>query len=144
MLLFTAVVALLLHTAAPDAGVSATPDSGAPARNPAYSRDGRLAVSVHGDLWIVSTRGEWTRVTSGAAWDREPAWTGDGSAIVFSSDRSGKFDLLRIPVGVSGAMGDAERLTSSTLPDGESAVAQTVGSFSFSIDSARPHYGFVK
>ena len=59
------------------------------ARNPAYARDGRLAVSVQGDLWIVSTAGEWTRVTSGPAWDREPAWTPDGASLVFSSDRGG-------------------------------------------------------
>ena len=75
------------------------PDSGAGARNPAYARDGRLAVSVQGDIWIVSTRGEWTRVTSGPAWDREPAWSADGSTIVFSSDRAGQFDLWRVAVG---------------------------------------------
>ena len=98
MLFLPALAALLLQTAtAPDSA------RGAGARNPAYARDGRLAVSVQGDLWIVSKSGEWTRITSGPAWDREPAWTPDGSAIVFSSDRAGNFDLWRVAVGASGA-----------------------------------------
>ena len=98
MLFLPALAVLLLQTAT-------APDStrGAGARNPAYARDGRLAVSVQGDLWIVSKSGEWTRITSGPAWDREPAWTPDGSAIVFSSDRAGNFDLWRVAVGRAGA-----------------------------------------
>ena len=49
MLFLPAIAALLLQTAtAPDSA------RGAGARNPAYARDGRLAVSVQGDLWIVS------------------------------------------------------------------------------------------
>ena len=95
---------------------------GAAARNPSYAHDGRLAVSVEGDLWIVSPRGEWTRVTSGPAWDREPAWTPDGSTIVFSSDRSGNFSLWRVRVGPTGANGEAERVTNSPLPDGQPVV----------------------
>jgi gamma-glutamyltranspeptidase len=95
---------------------------GAAARNPSYAHDGRLAVSVQGDLWIVSLRGEWTQVTSGPAWDREPAWTPDGSAIVFSSDRSGNFSVWRIRIGPTGASGDAERMTNSSLPDGQPVV----------------------
>ena len=97
-------------------------DSGA-ARNPSFARDGRLAVSVAGDIWVVS-KGTWTRVTSGPAWDREPAWTPDGAAIVFSSDRSGKFDLWRVAVRADqgGAEPAPERLTSSSLPDAEPAV----------------------
>ena len=97
---------------------------GAAARNPSYAHDGRLAVSVEGDLWIVSPRGEWTRVTSGPAWDREPAWTPDGSTIVFSSDRSGNFSLWRVRVGPTGANGEAERVTNSPLPDGQPVVTR--------------------
>lgn len=115
--MFLPALALLLQTAtAPDSS------RGAGARNPAYARDGRLAVSVQGDLWIVSKRGEWTRVTSGPAWDREPAWTPDGSAIVFSSDRSGNFDLWRVAVG--GANAEPERLTTSPLPESQPVVGR--------------------
>ena len=100
-----------------------TADSAPAAHNPAYARDGRLAVSVRGDLWIVSKQGSWTRVTSGGAWDREPAWTNDGNAIVFSSDRAGNFDLWRVAVGASGPSGEPERLTTSPQSDAEPAVA---------------------
>jgi gamma-glutamyltranspeptidase len=115
MLLVTTAAVLLLQ--------SIVPLAGAAPHNPAFANDGRLAVSVQGDLWIVSKRGEWTRVTDGAAWDREPVWTADGSAIVFSSDRSGKFDIWRIPVADKNPAGPAERVTSSQWPDGEPAVA---------------------
>src|ERR1051325_9666846 len=92
------------------------------ARNPAYSRDGRLAVSVRGDLWVVSKSGEWTRITSGGAWDREPAWTPDGQSLVFSSDRSGNFDIWTIAVRTPNA--EPTRVTSSPLPEGEPSVAR--------------------
>ena len=101
---------------------AAAQDSTAAAHNPAYAKDGRLALSVRGDLWVVSKQGAWTRVTSGGAWDREPAWTADGNAIVFSSDRSGNFDLWRVAVGAGGANGEPARLTTSPQPDGEPAV----------------------
>ena len=116
MLLAVPMLALIAQVASPaQAGVAA--------RNPAYAHDGRLAVSVRGDLWIISTRGEWTQLTSGPAWDREPAWTPDGSAIVFSSDRSGNFDLWRVAVSATGAGTQVERVTSSPLYDGQPAVA---------------------
>jgi gamma-glutamyltranspeptidase len=119
-MLTLSIAALLLQTGA---ATPPAPSLGAGARNPAYAHDGRLAVSIQGDLWIVSTRGEWTRVTSGPAWDREPAWAPDGAAIVFSSDRAGNFDLWRIRVGASGATGEAERVTDSPLPEGQPAIA---------------------
>ena len=62
MFALTPIVALLLQTAASDPGVGA--------KNPAYARDGRLAVTIQGDLWVVSQSGQWTRVTSGPAYAR--------------------------------------------------------------------------
>ena len=47
----------------------------------------------------------------------------DGSAIVFSSDRAGNFDLWRVAVGASGASAEPERLTTSPLAEGQPAVA---------------------
>lgn len=92
------------------------------ARNPAYSHDGRLAVSVDGDLWVVSKSGEWSRVTSGGAWDREPAWTPDGQSLVFSSDRAGNFDIWSVKVGDANAQ--PTRVTNSPLPEGEPTVGK--------------------
>src|SRR4029450_9328049 len=84
---------------------SAQQPAGSPARNPAYARDGRLAVSIAGDLWILEKTGKWVQLTSGPAWDREPSWSADGSALIFSSDRSGNFDLWRLAVnGETGAI----------------------------------------
>ncbi|HEY6218882.1 MAG TPA: gamma-glutamyltransferase, partial [Gemmatimonadaceae bacterium] len=92
------------------------------ARQPAFARDGRLALSIRGDIWVLSPSGEWTQVTSGAASDREPAWSFDGGSIVFSSDRSGKLDLWRVPL-TGGKPGVPEQLTHSLLPDGQPAIA---------------------
>jgi gamma-glutamyltranspeptidase len=114
MLLLPTIALLLQAATAPDS----VPGVGA--HNPAYARDGRLAVSVRGDLWIVSQNGQWTQITSGPAWDREPAWTPDASSIVFSSDRAGEFSLWRVPA--SG--GVPERVTTASLPDGEPTVAR--------------------
>src|SRR3954471_17383579 len=92
------------------------------ARNPVYAPDGRLAVSVDGDLWVVSKTGEWTHVTSGAAWDREPAWTPAGQSLVFSSDRSGNFDLWSVSLATPNAA--QTRLTPSPLADAEPTVGR--------------------
>ncbi len=96
------------------------------ARDPAYAADGRLVVSIDGDLYVQAPNaGAWTRLTSGPAWDRQPAWSRDGSSIVFSSDRTGGFDLWRISVPASGAgsaLSEPERLTTSPEPDGEPSV----------------------
>jgi gamma-glutamyltranspeptidase/glutathione hydrolase len=93
-------------------------------RDPSYARDGRLAASVRGDIWMASSTGSWTRITSGGASDREPAWTPDGSAIVFSSDRSGNFDLWQIRVGPNGAAGEPEQLTRAHDPESNPVVAR--------------------
>ncbi|HVX40324.1 MAG TPA: gamma-glutamyltransferase [Gemmatimonadaceae bacterium] len=119
-MLSLAAFALLLQAASPS---PASPPATA-ARNPAFARDGRLAASIEGDLWVRGTSGTWNRVTSGGAWDREPAWTPDGSAIVYSSDRSGTFALWKVPVGPNGAAGEPSRLTTSALPDGQPVVAR--------------------
>src|ERR1700759_3587418 len=112
--MFSFAFALLLQ--------ASTPTPTPAARNPTYAPDGRLAVSVDGDLWVVSKGGEWTRVTSGAAWDREPAWTPDGQSLVFSSDRAGNFDLWSVSVATPNA--EPTRLTTSPLPEGEPTVGR--------------------
>jgi len=92
------------------------------ARSPAFAPDGRLALSSNGDLLVQATpNGRWVRITSGSAWDRDPAWTHDGRAVVFSSDRGGNFDLWRVTLNADGSVGEPQRLTST--PENESAPA---------------------
>jgi Tol biopolymer transport system component len=53
-------------------------------RDPSFAPDGRLVVSIDGDLFVQAAGGGvWTRLTSGPAWDREPSWARDGGAVVF-------------------------------------------------------------
>ena len=115
-MLALAALALALQT-------TSAQQEGTPARNPAYARDGRLAVSVRGDLWVIGKTGQWTQITSGPAWDREPNWTSDGNTLVFSSDRAGNFDLWRVSLNGERGGGEPQRITTSPLADGEPAVA---------------------
>jgi gamma-glutamyltranspeptidase len=94
------------------------------ARSPAFAPDGRLTLSSNGDLLVQATpNGKWLRITSGSAWDRDPAWTHDGSAIVFSSDRGGNFDLWRVTVHADGSVGEPERLTSTPASESAPSIA---------------------
>lgn len=112
------IVVAQIASAAPDTAVAG-------ARHPAYAADGRLAISLRGDLWVRAAggAGRWTQLTSGPAWDRDPAWTPNGAAIVYASTATGNGDLYRIAVGPDGASGTAERITTSAEPEGEPSVA---------------------
>ncbi len=82
------------------------------ARNPAYAADGRLALSIDGHLMLQRAPGSaLVPLTTGAGWDRDPAWTPDGSAIVFASDRSGNYDLWRLTINADGSAGAVTQLT---------------------------------
>ncbi|MEP6689892.1 MAG: gamma-glutamyltransferase [Gemmatimonadaceae bacterium] len=93
------------------------------ARHPSYASDGRLAVAVRGDIEIVAANRTRHRITTGPAWDRDPAFTPDGAAIVFASDRGGAVHLWRVAVGPSGAAGQPVRVTGDSLPDAQPTVA---------------------
>ncbi|MEP6732125.1 MAG: gamma-glutamyltransferase [bacterium] len=96
------------------------------ARDPAYAADGRLALSIRGRLWVRSasaTDAQWTQITAGPAWDRQPVWTPDGSALIYSSNVTGDGDLYRVAVNASGAVGAPERITSSPEPESEPSIA---------------------
>lgn len=98
----------------------AAAQSGNGVRTPAFAPDGRLAVSIAGDLWVLEPDGAggWTgaiQVTHGPAWDRDPAWLPDGSGLVFASDRAGSVDLWRADLAhVSQAAGSVEPVPAAT------------------------------
>jgi Tol biopolymer transport system component len=96
------------------------PAAGLPVRDIAFSRDGRLAASIEGDIWVRDSNGKaWTQLTRGPMWDRQPAWSPDGTTLVFVSDRQGQDDLFRIRVAQPET---AERLTTNIAPDLEPTV----------------------
>ena len=95
------------------------------ARGPAYASNGRLAISVHGDLYLQRAAGTaFTQITTGAGWDRDPAWTADGSAIVFASDREGNYDLYQLTLNADGTPGATTRLTNSPAQETMPTVAR--------------------
>ncbi len=96
--------------------------AGVAVREPAMSPQGQLAASVDGDLWLRTTNGRWARLTSGPAWDRQPAWSADGTSLVFASDRSGHGDIYRLAVR-GDAAAKPERLTNSDQVEGEPWVS---------------------
>jgi gamma-glutamyltranspeptidase len=93
--------------------------TGSPApgvQDAAYGPHGRLALAIDGDIWVRRSAADttsWMQITSGPAWDREPAWSADGKSLVFASDRDGASRLYRIQLGVAGSSA-AQRVTAST------------------------------
>ncbi|HLG19490.1 MAG TPA: BamA/TamA family outer membrane protein [Bdellovibrionota bacterium] len=79
----------------------------AEATEPAWSPDGSsIAFTLfhhdQSDIWIVPAAGGTPKpLTLDAADDRQPVFSADGKEIVFSSDRSGIFQLYRIPMNAN-------------------------------------------
>jgi gamma-glutamyltranspeptidase/glutathione hydrolase len=123
------MISSFIFVAAQLAATATVPrDSAAPvgARNPAYAADGRLALSIRGDIWVRSGAGNdahWIQLTSGPSWDRQPAWSPDGLSIVYASNITGDGDLYRIAVGLTGPTAAPELITSSPEPEGEPSVS---------------------
>ena len=93
-------------------------------RTPAYAPDGRLALSLGGHLMLQRSAGApLIPLTSGAGWDRDPAWTPDGGAIVFASDRSGNYDLWRLVVNTDGTAGALTQLTKTSQQETSPSVS---------------------
>jgi serine/threonine-protein kinase len=85
---------------------------------PRLSPDGgRLALSVlrdgNWDVWVYDLeRGVATRITFGAGYDADPAWSPDGRWLAFASDRDGEITVYRKRADGSG---EAERLLDPEL-----------------------------
>ncbi len=94
------------------------------------SRDGRtLVFELLGDLYTLPiSGGEATRITSGQAYDMQPAFSPDGKRIVFVSDRNGSENLW-----IANSDGTKPRAVTTTerenymsplwAPDGEYVIA---------------------
>jgi imidazolonepropionase-like amidohydrolase/Tol biopolymer transport system component len=94
------------------------------------SPDGKTIVfELLGDLYrLPITGGEATRLTSGQAYDMQPAWSPDGAHLVFISDRNGSEN-----VWIANADGTKPRAITTTerdnymsptwTPDGEYVIA---------------------
>jgi len=95
------------------------------ARDPAYARDGRLAVSVGGDLWVRGTGpgATWSQVTEGAAWDHSPTWLPDGTGLVYVQDHPGNRDLMRVMVGAAGSAAAPEPVVAGPAWESDPSVA---------------------
>ena len=117
-----AAFALLVPIVAARAQTPSPQISGA--RDPSYSSDGRLALSVRGDLWVVSSDAKWTRITAGPEWDREPTWAADGKSVVFSSNRDGNFDIWQVTVNAAGASSTPSRLLGGAEDESEPALTR--------------------
>jgi eukaryotic-like serine/threonine-protein kinase len=85
------------------------------------------------DIWVLEVAtGRATRFTSDPGWDAFPTWSPDGSRIVFTSNRSGIYDLYR---KASSGAGADELLYQSTegkgpnswSPDGKFLIYYSLG-----------------
>jgi gamma-glutamyltranspeptidase len=111
---------------------AATPAAGV--QDAAYAPDGRLALAIDGDIWVQRTAGDrssWTRITQGEAWDREPAWSADGSSLVFASTGGDGSHLYAVRLGAAGgalahdtAIGAPRRVTDSGEWESSPALAE--------------------
>jgi Tol biopolymer transport system component len=120
----------------PDGMLGESADYGTPSLSP----DGKQAAATirdpatgtH-DLWIFDlARGVPTRFTFDPGDDRSPLWTPDGSALVFSSNRKGHYDLYRKALDGSSDeeslfASDADKYPTSFVPGGRSLVFAETG-----------------
>ncbi len=58
------------------------------------------------------------RLTSNPAEDRQPAWSQNGRALLFHSNRAGRFDIFTVPL----MGGDERRLTAAPRDTAEACV----------------------
>jgi len=135
----------LFPGAAPEIVVD--PGGQAQVYTPRVSRDGARVVfgqtrrGAGRDLWLLDVAtGERRQLTDDVALDLDPAFTPDGAAVVFASDRTGVFNLYRLDLG----SGEVVRLTNvltgafqpDVSPDGRWIAWTTYSSYGFDVAAA--------
>lgn len=86
------------------------------ARTPAFAPDGALAFALDGQL-LVERGGAVARVTAGSAWHRDPAFTRDGTALLYAADSGGRSAIWSRPWSAAAGAGPAVRVTGSEHGD---------------------------
>jgi Tol biopolymer transport system component/imidazolonepropionase-like amidohydrolase len=95
---------------------------------PVISPDGKqIAFAALGDIYVMPIGGKPVDITNDAAFDTDPAWSPDGSQLVYSSDRNSEHPQLWIRDMASGQSRQVTHLTTqpqgaSFSPDGKRIV----------------------
>ncbi len=108
--------------------------------DPSWSPGGRLLAYQHiertkFDIGVVdAVGGETRRVTDDPFLDVNPVWTADGTAIDFSSYRSGGLNVWRLPVGARGEpAGLPVQITTGAGQDVQLAASPAGGRLAFTV-----------
>ena len=88
----------------------------------AAAPDGRIALERSGHLYVMRQGTAPVRITSDASLNRQPAWTADGRALIYVSDRGGGTHLWRIEIDGLNPARSAEQLTRGAESDTEPAL----------------------
>lgn len=99
------------------------------------AHDGRLAIVIKGDIWIVELNkkidlsnpilpnfAKWTQLTNDNFWDQDPVWKADGKHLIFSSNRSGNLDLWEI--NIKRGIKSLQQITNSATSDREPTIGK--------------------
>jgi Tol biopolymer transport system component len=119
------------QTTAPTAGLAAVASSRPPS-DLAYSRvlaPGKRAICV-----LPADGGPERRLTGGSTDDGLPRWTPDGRAVVYSSSRSGNWQLWRVPA----EGGRSTRLRTNACTESQGEVSPEGGTLAFLSDCGGP------
>ena len=101
---------------------STTPRQALGIVRPVISPDGsQIAFAAVGDIYVMPVGGKPVNLTNDPALDTDPAWSPDGSQLVYSSDKDSELLQLWMRDMKSGQSRQVTRMT--TQPQGASFVA---------------------